>query len=580
MKNQVHFDTNNPPTVGVFDPSKILINKVCSLKFMSWWKRLMRSDGYCRDHPAECLEILNGIKNGVDIEFNDINRYINRSSINHRSALSHKQKVGEGIAKDVLSHKKLGPFNSPPYKFFSVSPLGAVVKRGSEKVRAVHDLSNPDLAADNGESINGNITTVGMELGKFDDAITEVIKQGKGCLLTKLDVDAAYKQVPVRKLDWSLLGFTWEDKYYIDITLPFGLKSSCRKWDLYASALEYLIKHDLGINFVIHYVDDFLIVSAPLSPASHHLNKINSLCEELGMPMKPEKTVGPCTKLTFLGIEIDTIAMEIRLDYERLTNMRADLSLWCKAETLSLKECQSIRGILNFATKVIPAGKAFLRRLTNHITKLSTKVREGKNSLIKQVLPSYAKADLLWWQKVLTDYNGITLLPELTWLSMKGFSLSTDACQSGYGAQWGSHWIAGKWDATRLEEAQRDKTLSMPYLEMYALLLAAQTWGPLWGRRKINFHCDCQPIVHGIINLDSRAPTIQRLFRRLVKISIECNFRFVVHHIAGVNNVAADHLSRDDLSSFFQVLREAGQEPDPLVYPHQWIPQIKETDPW
>ena len=256
--------------------------------------------------------------------------------------------------------------------------------------------------------------------------------------------------------------------------------------------------------------------------------------------------------------------------------MRTELNLWCEVEMLSLTECQSIRGILNFATRVVPAGKAFLRRLTIHISALTTKVRTRKNRLIKQKLPPEARADLLWWRDMLTAFNGVALLPDKNWIQMEEFHLTTDACNTGYGAQWNNHWIKGQWDDIRLKEAHRNTKLSMPYLEMYALLLAAQTWGPRWERRKINFHCDCEPIVKGINGLDSRAPMIQRLFRRLVRISVLCSFRFFVTHIAGIDNVAADHLSRDNMISFFQVSPYA----DKLMYHHQMIPPIAEKEIW
>ena len=42
-------------------------------------------------------------------------------------------------------------------------------------------------------------------------------------------------------------------------------------------------------------------------------------CEELGIPLAPRKSVGPTTCLTILGIEIDSIAKEIRLPHDKLT---------------------------------------------------------------------------------------------------------------------------------------------------------------------------------------------------------------------------------------------------------------------
>ena len=54
-----------------------------------------------------------------------------------------EQKVNDVIMADVAANKKAGPFDRPPFKFFSVSPIGAVPKKGTNKIRVIHHLSHP-----------------------------------------------------------------------------------------------------------------------------------------------------------------------------------------------------------------------------------------------------------------------------------------------------------------------------------------------------------------------------------------------------------------------------------------------------
>lgn len=54
---------------------------------------------------------------------------------------------------------------------------------------------------------------------------------------------------------------------------------------------------------------------------------MHEVCEILGMPVEPEDE-GPATTITFLGIELDSIAMEIRLPQEKLACLQSDLSTW------------------------------------------------------------------------------------------------------------------------------------------------------------------------------------------------------------------------------------------------------------
>ncbi|CAJ0949536.1 unnamed protein product [Ranitomeya imitator] len=42
---------------------------------------------------------------------------------------------------------------------------------------------------------------------------------------------------------------------------------------------------------------------------------------QFGVPLSPEKTIGPVPVITFLGIEIDSVAMEFRLPKEKIDKL-------------------------------------------------------------------------------------------------------------------------------------------------------------------------------------------------------------------------------------------------------------------
>ena len=68
--------------------------------------------------------------------------------------------------------------------------------------------------------------------------------------------------VPVHPNDRWLLGMQWEGALYIDKTLPFGLRSAPKLFTALADAAMWILRQE-GINFVIHYGDDFLVIGAP-----------------------------------------------------------------------------------------------------------------------------------------------------------------------------------------------------------------------------------------------------------------------------------------------------------------------------
>ena len=68
----------------------------------------------------------------------------------------------------------------------------------------------------------------------------------------------------------------------------------------------------------LHYLDDFLLLGpAGSSECRSALDTTLAVSEQVGVPVAPAKTEGPCTKLAFLGIEIDTMSPQLRLPEDK-----------------------------------------------------------------------------------------------------------------------------------------------------------------------------------------------------------------------------------------------------------------------
>ena len=89
------------------------------------------------------------------------------------------------------------------------------------------------------------------------------------------------------------------------------------------------------------------------------------MCNHLGVPLAPEKTVCPATVLQFAGITLYSVRQEGRLPEGKLRTCRAMLQNFHDQARLSvrLKELQSLIGLLNFTCLVAVRGRAFLRRM-------------------------------------------------------------------------------------------------------------------------------------------------------------------------------------------------------------------------
>ncbi len=82
-------------------------------------------------------------------------------------------------------------------------------------------------------------------------------------------------------------------------------------------------------------------------------------CEALGIPIVEHKTEWGTT-LVFLGIELDTIKMEARRPEEKLKKCLGLLKRHGQSKKITVKQLESLTGLLNFACSVIAPGRPFL----------------------------------------------------------------------------------------------------------------------------------------------------------------------------------------------------------------------------
>ena len=134
--------------------------------------------------------------------------------------------------------------------------------------------------------------------------------------------------VPVHPDDRHLLAVQWEGQTYIDKVLPFGLRSAPLIFTAIADTLQWMMS-EKGVRPVFHYLDDFITLGPPSSHQCQcNLQGIIQVCKVTGTPLEEDKCQGPAQVLTFLGIELDTRKMEIRLPVEKLERLRKLLAEW------------------------------------------------------------------------------------------------------------------------------------------------------------------------------------------------------------------------------------------------------------
>ena len=110
----------------------------------------------------------------------------------------------------------------------------------------------------------------------------------------------------------------------------------------------------------MHYLDDFLLMGTPDGQdCAQSLDTFLTTCDSLGVLIAWDKLVLPTTVLAFLGIEIDTQSMQLRLPEVKLRELRQLIALW-KEKRLCRKELESLIEKLQFASVVVKPGRTFL----------------------------------------------------------------------------------------------------------------------------------------------------------------------------------------------------------------------------
>jgi len=259
-------------------------------------------------------------------------------SPNLKSALQNPAAVDAKLCKELESHRLAGP-SPPPFSVFRVSPLGLVPKKTEGEFRLIHHLSFPK-----GASLNDGILPehTCVSYATVEDAIRFTKTVGSGCFLAKTDINNAFRIIPIHPDDYNLLGMCGQGLYYFDCCMPMGCSISCKTLELFSTAIEWVAQHKLHVECILHLLDGFLIVSPTEDLCKRQLELFLMCCNYLGVPMAPEKTIGPSTTITFAGIELDSVEMAAGLPQNKLDKCKELISEFHKRGKVTLKEIQLI----------------------------------------------------------------------------------------------------------------------------------------------------------------------------------------------------------------------------------------------
>ena len=506
--------------------------------------------GYDQEKRSKLVE---GFRSGFDMHCTL--QKLSKFAANDASIRQNSEIVAAKLQEELESGRIKGPFKTPPFEQYHVSPLKLVPKKTPGKFRLIHNLSFPYDHNSVNASIDHAHSTV--QYSSIQDAIRHIQAVGPRCFMVKSDIANAFRIIPIAEKYHHLLCFKFRNEYYYDTCLAMGASCSCQIFEEFSSALQWILEKKFKIDHCTHILDDFLFISASQALSKHSLNSWLTLADHVGVPLAWDKTTEPAQLCIFAGIELCTISMSAQLPLEKLRRYGKFIEETKTHRKITLQDMQSLIGCLQFATSVVLPGRAFLRRLID----TTIGIRKPFHYV---TVNTEAKSDLHMWQDFLQNHNGKSIFLPAVEGNSNDLNLFTDASSKACGAVYKSSWFMIPFPLS-----WQNKNIA--FLELYPILVALLVFGQDMNNSRVCFHTENQAISHVINKQSSKDKEIMKLIRPLVLCCMNHNISFKAKYIPGVTNVLPDRISRFQVTS--HLLRKHRMSLQPTAVPRDLLPE-------
>ena len=456
---------------------------------------------------------------------------------NHKGATLFPSQIESILEEEVLSGAAIGPFDHNVIPDACFSPLNSVPKKDSEKRRLILDMSYPP-----GNSINQGINKdeyLGVEeklsLPSIDKLAERIRELGPNCKVFKIDLSRAYRQIYLDPKDIMWVAYFYKGRFYYDCSLSMGSRSSAKCCQRVSSAVVFI--HTSHGYFARNYLDD-LGGAEPADIAEEAFQHLRTALTRFGLIEAIGKTVAPSTIMVFLGIEVNTVKLTLKIPGEKWAEIQLTLIHWGRKSKATLKDTQKLAGLLNFACRCVKSGRIYLSRILNFLRSLP-KFESRK-------IPASVREDITWWQEFAPLFNGISLIHQNYW-TIPDQSISSDSCLEGGGGFCEGRYVHWKYPPSLI-----NLKLNINQLECLMLVMVLKLWGKELATKKVLLFCDNQVSVLAINSNCSRDIVIQGCLREIHKLCGIFSFELKTVFLEGSKNRISDALSRWDKGTRFQ----------------------------
>jgi hypothetical protein len=381
-------------------------------------------------------------------------------------------------------------------------------KKASTQRRVIVDLSWPLEASVNaGTALD---TYMGenfkLALPTVEDLAAIIGHFGRGTSLWALDLSRAYRQWRADPLDWPLLGLQWRSQFYVDISIAFGLRHGASFAQRVSQSVCDILNYES--HTAMPYLDDFVGAEPTHQKATTAFNRANTLMDELGLATNPQKSVPPTTALTWIGVDFDTVTMEMAIPPQVIRDTVALVTEWLGKSTATRHEIQCLLGKLFHSGKCSPPARIFVGRMLATL--------RGAPPTGTTPLPPAFKADLDWFAKFLPSYNGVSVI----YVQRLTTILIVSTTHTQVHIQWGEQACQGK-----LPTLVRARAHWAPNRQLFSVLVALTLWASHWEGYELQVQVADPTKLQILLHGKSRDQEILRLARAIWLIMAQLDIR-------------------------------------------------------
>jgi hypothetical protein len=320
----------------------------------------------------------------------------------------------------------------------------------------------------------------------------------------------------------------------------------------------------------VGYIDDFYLTAETFEECQAGYHAMISLLRDLGFVVSEDKCVPCTTRITFLGIVLDTDTdgngvCSASIDESRMTRGKTLVGDSLTNGRRTIRQLESLVGLLSFCSQVVLGGRIYTASAFSALTLAKRMAAErgmrGKSAplIVHAKLFAALIGDLHWWCLALKAYNGKAVQVGAPRVVPSSF-FSTDACTSrGMGGFFDGRWFSISWVLVRAMKqelffpfrSECKESSMINYLELFAVYWALKLWGYLLRSLCVPARCDNTVACVMVGDLRGTLPHVP-LLKEILRLQLLYDVRFRVRYIKTKDNILSDLVSRGEEDKFFE----------------------------